>query len=293
LQVFTRLLGERAWLSPQTRLLLRKLKRNRSFRVGAPLVAVFVLLGLLAPLIAPYNPVKGELSHALEPPSTRHWFGTDQLGRDIFSRIVYGARISLIVAVAGILIAIIAGVIYGSISGFIGGWVDEALMRIIDILLAFPDILLAILVASIVGPGLMNVIIAIGVYNFPQFARIMRGAVLAVKESDYVEAARAIGESRVSILLRYILPNSLYPVVVHGTLRSGASILTAAALSFLGLGVQPPTPEWGAMINEAMKYLDIAPQMWVFPSLFLIITVLGFNLMGDGLNDVLNPRIKE
>ena len=280
-------------LSPQTRLLLRKLWRNRSFRIGFPIVLAFIILGLIAPLIAPYNPVKGNLSEALQPPSSKHWFGTDQLGRDIFSRTIYGARISLIVAFTGILLAVIAGVLYGAASGYAGGNIDEALMRIIDILLAFPDILLAILVAAIVGPGLLNVIIAVGAYNFPQFARITRGAVLAVKELEYVEAAEAIGESSFSILFRYILPNSMYPVVVHGTLRTGASILTAAALSFLGLGVQPPTPEWGAMINEAMKYLDIAPQMWIFPGIFLTITVLGFNLMGDGLNDVLNPRIKE
>ncbi len=280
-------------LSPQTRLLLRKLWRNRSFRIGFPIVLAFIILGLIAPLIAPYNPVKGNLSEALQPPSSKHWFGTDQLGRDIFSRTIYGARISLIVAFTGILLAVIAGVLYGAASGYAGGNIDEALMRIIDILLAFPDILLAILVAAIVGPGLLNVIIAVGAYNFPQFARITRGAVLAVKELEYVEAAEAIGESSFSILFRYILPNSMYPVVVHGTLRTGASILTAAALSFLGLGVQPPTPEWGAMINEAMKYLDIAPQMWIFPGIFLTVTVLGFNLMGDGLNDVLNPRIKE
>jgi len=280
-------------LSPQTRLLLRKLWRNKSFKLGFPLVLFFVLLGIFAPILATHNPVKGNLSEALQPPSRNHWFGTDQLGRDIYSRVIYGSRISLIVATAGILLAVVAGVLYGSISGYIGGYVDETLMRIVDILLAFPDILLAILVAAIVGPGLTNVIIAIGTYNFPQFARIARGAVLAVKDQEYVEAAEAVGEPGTSILFRYILPNSMYPIVVHGTLRTGASILTAAALSFLGLGVQPPTPEWGAMINEAMKYLDVAPQMWVFPGIFLIITVLGFNLMGDGLNDVLNPKIKD
>lgn len=280
-------------LSPQTRLLLRKLWRNKSFKLGFPLVLFFVLLGIFAPILATHNPVKGDLSEALQPPSRNHWFGTDQLGRDIYSRVIYGSRISLIVATAGILLAVAAGVLYGSISGYIGGYVDETLMRIVDILLAFPDILLAILVAAIVGPGLTNVIIAIGTYNFPQFARIARGAVLAVKDQEYVEAAEAVGEPGTSILFRYILPNSMYPIVVHGTLRTGASILTAAALSFLGLGVQPPTPEWGAMINEAMKYLDVAPQMWVFPGIFLIVTVLGFNLMGDGLNDVLNPKIKD
>ncbi len=280
-------------LDESKRLLLRKLRKNRNIRVGLPLVIAFILMGLLAPILAPYNPVKGDLANALQPPSRAHPFGTDQLGRDVLSRVLYGARISLIVAVAGILLAIALGVLYGAVSGYVGGPVDEAMMRVIDVLLAFPDILLAILVASIVGPGLTNVIIAIGAYNFPQFARIMRGAVLSVKQMEYVEAAKAIGEPGHSILFRYILPNSMYPIIVHGTLRSGASVLTAAALSFLGLGVQPPTPEWGAMINEAIKYLGVAPWLWSIPAVFLTITVLGFNLLGDGLNDVLNPRIRE
>ena len=272
---------------------LRKMSRNRNVRVGGTLVAFFVLIAILAPIISLYDPIEGDLSEALQLPSLKHIFGTDSLGRDVFSRVIWGARTSLIIASLGILIAIATGLFVGAVSGYVNGIVDEIIMRFIDVMLAFPDILLALLVAIITGPGLINVILAIGLYNFPQFVRIARGSVIAVKEMDYVEAAKAIGENDISILFRYILPNALPPIVVHGTLRTAASILTAAGLSFLGLGVQPPIPEWGSMINDAMQYLDVAPHMWIFPGVFLMLTVLGFNLLGDGLNDVLNPRIKE
>jgi len=276
-----------------TLMTLRKMARNRNVRVGGTLVAFFVLIAILAPIISPYDPIEGDLSEALQSPSLKHIFGTDSLGRDVFSRVIWGARTSLIIASLGILIAIATGLFVGAVSGYVNGIVDEVIMRFIDVMLAFPDILLALLVAIITGPGLTNVILAIGLYNFPQFVRIARGSVIAVKEMDYVEAAKAIGENDISILFRYILPNALPPIVVHGTLRTAASILTAAGLSFLGLGVQPPIPEWGSMINDAMQYLDVAPHMWIFPGVFLMLTVLGFNLLGDGLNDILNPRIKE
>lgn len=280
-------------ISKQTLMFMHRMRRNTNVVVGGSLAIFFVLVAILAPYIAPYNPIRGNLSEALQPPSSSHLFGTDNLGRDILSRVLWGARISLVIAVTGIAISILTGAIVGGLAGFFGGWIDEVVMRIVDILLAFPDILLALFVTAVTGPGLSNVILAIGVYNFPQFARISRGAVLAVKSMDYVEAARATGESSLSIFFRYVLPNSLSPIVVHATLRSGASILTAAGLSFLGLGVQPPTPEWGAMISEALYFIDAAPYMWVFPGIFLVLTVLGFNLFGDGLNDVLNPRIKD
>ncbi|MGC8909836.1 MAG: ABC transporter permease [Fervidicoccaceae archaeon] len=281
------------FFSPQRRMFFKKLRRNKNVVLGGSLVLIFVAMALLAPIISPYSPIASNLSNALKPPSPSHIFGTDYLGRDIFSRVLWGARISLIIAVVGIAISLIFGAVIGGFSGYLGGAFDDVVMGAVNILLAFPDILLALFVAAVTGPGMNNVILAIGVYNFPQFARIARGSVISVKTSDFVEAARAMGESRTSIFFRYILPNSLSPIVVHATLRTAASILTAAGLSFLGLGIQPPTPEWGAMISEALYYLDAAPYMWVFPGTFLVLTVLGFNLLGDGLNDVLNPRIKD
>lgn len=271
----------------------KRLLRNKNVTIGLTLTLFFITIALLAPVISPYNPAEGDLGRALRPPNPENIFGTDNLGRDVFSRVVWGARTSLIIASLGILIAVLTGGVLGAISGYIGGRLDDLIMRVVDILLAFPDILLAMFISAIVGPGLGNVILAIGVYNFPQFVRVARGAVMSVKNADYVEAARAIGEGKVSIIFRYVLPNALNPIVVHATLRTGASILTAAGLSFLGLGVQPPTPEWGSMISDAFQYLDIAPHMWICPGIFLMISVLGFNMLGDGLNDVLNPRIRE
>jgi len=281
------------YVDTNTLLLMTRLRRNRNVQVGLTLTLIFILTALLAPLIAPYNPLEGDLLEALQSPSLRHIFGTDNLGRDVFSRTVWGARVSLTVAFFGILIAAISGVLVGALAGYLGRSVDEVTMRVVDVMLSFPDILLAMLVAAVTGPGVGNVILAISLYNFPQFVRVARGAVIAVKEMEFVEAAKAIGEGGASILFRYVLPNTLSPIVVHATLRAGASILTAAGLSFLGLGVQPPTPEWGSMINDAMHYLDVAPHLWIFPGIFLMLTVLGFNLLGDGLNEVLNPRIRE
>ncbi len=279
-------------LDPSTRRTLRKALRNRNIRVGGAIVAAFVLMGLLAPFIAPYDPTKGNLRESLLPPCSKYPFGTDFAGRDVLSRVIWGARTSLIVSTVSVFIAVIAGVLVGGLSAYVGGWIDEVVTRIVDVMLSFPDILLALFVAAIVGPGLENVIVAVALYNFPQFVRIMRGSALQVKEMEYVEAARAIGESNASIFARYLLPNSLAPIVVHATLRTAASILTAAGLSFLGLGVQPPIPEWGQMMSDARTYLVTAPHVWIFPGVALFITVLGFNLLGDGLNDVLNPKME-
>jgi len=272
--------------------LVRRALRNRNVKVGGLIVLAFALMGILAPFISPYDPTKGELRDSLLPPSPEHPFGTDQLGRDILSRVIWGARTSLIVATASVLLAVVAGVVVGGLSAYLGGWVDELITRVIDIMLAFPDILLALFVTAVVGPGLENVILAVALYNFPQFVRIMRGSALQVKEMEYVEAARAIGESSFNVFFRYLMPNALAPVIIHATLRTAASILTAAGLSFLGLGVQPPTPEWGQMMSDARTYLVTAPHVWVFPGVALFVTVLGFNLFGDGLNDVLNPKVE-
>lgn len=279
-------------LDPATRRTLRRAARNRNIRFGGAIVTIFVLMGILAPFISPYDPTRGNLKDSLLPPSPKYPFGTDFAGRDVLSRVIWGARTSLIVSTISVFIAVITGVLVGGLSAYIGGWVDEIVNGLMDIMLSFPDILLALFVAAIVGPGLENVILAVALYNFPQFVRIMRGSALQVKEMEYVEAARAIGENNTSIFARYLLPNSLAPIVVHATLRTAASILTAAGLSFLGLGVQPPIPEWGQMMSDARTYLVTAPHVWIFPGIALFITVLGFNLLGDGLNDVLNPKME-
>lgn len=260
--------------------------------VGALGVSLFVAVALSAPIISPYDPNAIDLLDILKPPSATHWLGTDQFGRDVFSRIVWGSRISLTVAVASLGLAAAAGILLGAVAGYRGGWMDEAIMRFVDVLLSFPDIMLAIAVGAILPPGLGSTIIAIGVYNLPQVIRVTRGAVLGVRNNLYVEGARAAGKSDWGILAHYVIPNAIPPIVVLLTLRTAASILTAAGLSFLGLGVQPPTPEWGAMISEARTYLVTAPHLSLIPGVAIAMTVLSFNLLGDALNDALNPRMR-
>jgi ABC-type dipeptide/oligopeptide/nickel transport system permease subunit len=255
-------------------------------------VIAFVLIGILAPFVSPFDPNKQNLRAIFRPPSKEHPFGTDQFGRDILSRILWGARTSLIVATSAIALAMVLGALTGVSVGYRGGWTDEAVMRFVDVLLTFPDIFLAIIVTAVVPPGLGTTVLAIAVYNLPQFIRVARAAALSVRENAFVEAARASGASSAYIVLRHILPNSLAPIVVLATLRTAASILTAAGLSFLGLGVQPPTPEWGTMISEARVYIVTAPWTSLFPGLAIFLTVLSFNLLGDGINDALNPRRK-
>ncbi|MEW6045345.1 MAG: ABC transporter permease [Bacillota bacterium] len=255
-------------------------------------VALFICVALLAPLLSPHDPNAIELLNILKPPSADHWLGTDQFGRDVFARIVWGSRVSLTVAVASLGLAAAVGIFLGALAGYRGGWVDEATMRVVDVLLSFPDIMLAIAVTAILPPGLVSTIVAIGVYNLPQVMRVTRGSVLSVRNNLYVEGARAVGKSDWGILVRYVIPNAMPPVLVLLTLRTAASILTASGLSFLGLGVQPPTPEWGAMISEARTYLVTAPHLSLVPGLAIAGTVLSFNLLGDALNDALNPRMR-
>lgn len=255
-------------------------------------VALFIWVALLAPLLSPRDPNAIELLNILKPPSADHWLGTDQFGRDVFARIVWGSRVSLTVAVASLGLAAAVGIFLGALAGYRGGWVDEATMRVVDVLLSFPDIMLAIAVTAILPPGLVSTIVAIGVYNLPQVMRVTRGSVLSVRNNLYVEGARAVGKSDWGILVRYVIPNAMPPVLVLLTLRTAASILTASGLSFLGLGVQPPTPEWGAMISEARTYLVTAPHLSLVPGLAIAGTVLSFNLLGDALNDALNPRMR-
>jgi ABC-type dipeptide/oligopeptide/nickel transport system permease subunit len=258
-------------------------------------LAILLLLGLcaaVAPAIAPYPPTEISLADAAAPPSARHWFGQDQVGRDILSRVVHGARLSLLVGFIAVGIALLVGAPVGLVAGYAGGAVDLLVMRVIDVMMAFPSILLALLIVAILGPGLANVMVAVGIAAIPLFARLMRASVLAVREVDFVLAARALGQSTPRILAWHVAPSCIAPLVIQATLRVGTSILTAATLSFLGLGVQPPAPEWGAMVSEGRTYITTAPHVTIFPGLAIVMAVLGFNVVGDALNDRLNPRLR-
>jgi peptide/nickel transport system permease protein len=271
----------------------RRLKRNRAAIIGGFVVLVFVLVAFLAPLISPYHPNEGELGKRLQSPSREHLLGTDALGRDMLSRVIFGARVSLQIQVVAVMIALILGTILGMLGGYYGGMADHAIMRLMDILLAFPGIFLAISIIAVLGPGLLNLMLAAGIYSVPQFARIVRGSVLSLKEKEFVEAARAAGESNLNILFRYLLPNSMAPIIIQTTLRMATVLLTAAGLSFLGLGVQPPNAEWGAMLSTARPYLITAPHLATVPGIAIVLVVMGFNLFGDGLRDSLDPRLKD
>ena len=275
------------------RLALRQLRRSRLALPGLAIVLVFVLCGLFAPLIAPYDPYKNDLMNVLMPPSAEHWFGTDELGRDLLSRVIYGARISLIEGVFSVALAMVIGVPIGIVSGYIGGRIDAVIMRLIDVLLAFPGVLLAIVIISILGPGLTNAILAVAVYTIPIFARLARGSTLVVQIEADVEAARAAGLSDLRILSRHVFPNISATLFVMMTLRVAISILTAASLSFLGLGAQAPLPEWGAMLSNSRNAMLIAPHVALFPGLAIILLVFGLNLFQDGLRQVLDPKLQD
>jgi peptide/nickel transport system permease protein len=277
----------------QFREVLRRLRRNRAAIAGGIIVLLFVAVALLAPFIVPYPPNEGDLAKRLSPPSREHLLGTDPLGRDLLSRVIYGARISLQIQVVSVAIALVVGTMLGLLGGYYGGAIDHVIMRLMDILLAFPGIFLAISIIAVLGPGLVNLMLAAGIYSVPQFARIVRGSVLSLKEKEFIEAARAVGESDGSILFRYILPNSMAPIIIQTTLRMATVLLTASGLSFLGLGVQPPTAEWGAMLSNARAYLITAPHVATVPGLAIMLVVMGFNLFGDGLRDSLDPRLKD
>lgn len=259
---------------------------------GLALILVFGLSALLASVLAPMDPLDQNLSQRLEPPSPAHWLGADQLGRDMLSRLLFGARISLIVGVGVVGAAGTFGTLVGLIAGYLGGLVDEALMRVTDIFLAFPALILAMAIAGALGPSLNNAMIAIAVVTWPVYARLVRGQVLSLREREFVEAARSLGASAPRILWRHILPNTLAPILVQASFDMGGAILSAAGLSFIGFGAQPPTPEWGVMISEGRKY--ISTQLWLslFPGLAILFTVAAFNLIGDGLRDALDPRLR-
>jgi peptide/nickel transport system permease protein len=270
----------------------RALLRNKAAVFGLFIIAVLTALALLAPLLSPYDPNQQNLTAALQPPSGEHYFGTDNLGRDIFSRILFGGRISLMVGVLAVSLAVVVGVPLGLISGFLGGWVDMGIQRVADIMLSFTTFLLALALVAVLGVGLQNVIIAAGVGVIPQFIRLARGLALSLREQTYVEAATAFGVSNFAILRRHILRNALTPIIVYATLNVGVTILVAAGLGFLGLGVQPPTAEWGTMLGEGRQYILNSSYMATFPGLAIFFAVLGFNLLGDGLRDALDPNLR-
>lgn len=267
-------------------------KKSKVAVVGAFIVIFFILLAIFGPIIAPEGINEQELSDRLHPPSSEYWFGTDDLGRDIFSRVIHGARISLWVGFFSVIGSVVVGSLLGIIAGYYGRWVDMIISRVFDIMLAFPSILLAIAVVSVLGPSLQNALIAIAIINVPNFGRLIRSKVLSIKEDEYITAAKGIGMKDARILFSHILPNSMAPVMVQGTLAIATAILEAAALGFLGLGAQAPDPEWGKMLADSKDYLQSAPWTMIFPGLAIMLTVLGFNLMGDGLRDAMDPRMK-
>ena len=267
-------------------------RKNKGALVGAGIVIFFILIAVFAPLIAPFGISEQELTNRNAAPSANHWFGTDDFGRDIFSRVLYGARISLWVGFISVVGSIVVGCLLGIIAGYYGRWIDTIISRVFDIMLAFPSILLAIAVVAVLGPSLQNALIAIALINVPNFGRLIRSKVLSVKQEEYIMAAKAVGMTDGRILFHHVLPNSFAPIIVQGSMAIATAIIEAAALGFLGMGAQPPQPEWGKMLADSRQYIIQAPWTVIFPGVAIMLTVLGFNLMGDGLRDALDPRMK-
>lgn len=286
-------------MTPQRRLVvrglrrspvLRRLVRNRLAMLGLLIIVVFVFMAAFAPSIATHDPTRSSLPKRLKPPSEEHVLGNDELGRDLFSRLLYGARISLRIGMISIAIGVGVGVPLGLVSGYYGRWPDMVIQRVLDVMLAFPGILLALVLVSALGVGLENVMIAVGIVSIPTYARLVRGSALALKEKEFVQAARASGAGDTLIIFKHILPNCLAPIIVQSTLQVGSAILWAAGLGFLGLGAQPPMPEWGTILSRGRQYLLLAPHISTYTGISIMLVVLGFNLLGDGLRDALDPR---
>ncbi|HEU6443861.1 MAG TPA: ABC transporter permease [Gaiellaceae bacterium] len=275
----------------------RRLRSNPGAIVGFVIVTVFLFAALFAPLIAPEDPRSGDLDRlggvCCPGPSADYWFGVDQQGRDVFSRVVYGARFSLLIGIVSVAVGLSVGLVLGAAAGYLGGWVDSAIMRMCDIMLSIPGLLLAIGLVAILGQGIWQIMIAVGVTQIPIFARLLRGSILAARESDYVLAARSVGVRGRSILASHIMPNAMSPVIVQGTLALATAIIDVAGLGFLGLGPQDPaTPEWGTMLTDTTRYLQSAPHLALIPGAAIVISVLGFNLIGDGMREALDPRFR-
>lgn len=274
------------------RSLLRLLTRNRSVLLGETLVGAFVLIALVGPLLSGYDPNAPSLADRLQGPSPSHLLGTDDTGRDVATRIAYGGRISLLMGFVAMAISALVGIPLGLVAGYRGGRWDLALMRLVDLLLTLPSIVLAVAIVTVLGPGVASVIVAVGITSIPSFARLARAAALTLRGLEFVQAARVLGADEARILFRHLFPNALPPLIVQASLGVGTTILTAAALGFLGLGVQPPAAEWGAMLSRGRTYISTAPHLVAFPGLAIALLVLGFNLLGDGLRDILDPRLR-
>lgn len=271
---------------------LRIVLQNRTSLIGLIIILLMLVGAVLAPVLAPYSPTEIHIADKVSPPSTKYWLGTDAFGRDILSRLLHGARISLFLSIVGVLIATLIGTAIGAIAGFGRRWLDDVLMRFMDILLAFPYIVLAIALISILGPSVRNIVLVVAFTRIPQFARVARGTVVALRDAEYVVAARVVGESDSHILFRHVLPNIITPIVVLASLSMSTAILTESSLSFLGLGVQPPTATWGTMIGDGRSYIGDGFWISTVPGIAISLTILGFNLLGDGLRDALDPRLR-
>lgn len=270
----------------------KRLKRNKLAMIGLTIISILVISAILAPIVAPYSYEAQSLENAFQSPSAKHICGTDEFGRDIFSRLIWGARVSLSVGFFAVSISVVIGGFLGAISGFYGGRIDNIIMRAMDVLLSIPSILLAISIAASLGPGLRNLMVAVGISSIPGYARLVRASVLTIREMEYIEAAKSVGASDFTIIMKHILPNCLAPIIVQATLGVAFAILTAAGLSFIGLGIQPPDPEWGGMLSSGRGYIRDYSYMTLFPGLAIMVTILALNFLGDGLRDALDPKLR-
>lgn len=274
-------------------LTLGRLKRNHLAMVGLVIIVVMIILALLAPYISPYPYEAADFKNRYATPSAEHWFGTDELGRDIFSRLLYGSRYSLRIGLISVAISAIGGIFFGALAGYFGGAVDNVIMRLLDVLQAMPGIVLAIAISAALGPGLTNSVIALSISSIPGYARMTRASILNVRKMEYLEAATSINCSNARIIWKHVLPNALSPLIVQATMGIAGAIMGAAMLSFIGLGVQPPTPEWGAMLSAGRNYLRDYPHLCIFPGVMIMMAVLSLNMLGDGLRDALDPKLKD
>jgi peptide/nickel transport system permease protein len=273
-------------------MLLRRFSKERTAVFGLLVIVIFALIAVFAPLLAPYDPLQQDIPNGLAAPSPEHWMGTDKLGRDVLSRMLYGARISLGAGLGVVLMSAVIGTLVGIVAGYVGGWTDEGIMRVTDIFFAFPSLILAMAIAGALGPSLQNALIAVAVVTWPVYARLIRGQVLILRNREFVQAARAVGAGHGLILRRHLFPNTLSPLLVQASFDMGVTILAVAGLSFIGFGAQPPTPEWGVMISEGRNYITTHWWLTFFPAMAMLLAVAGFNLVGDGLRDVLDPRLR-